>query len=106
MENPLKLEKTENFGLLYWSYNCPLQMFPQHINPHNEKSEIIGWSVLNYIPRKETCIDLEETIKPNELKTYCENAAKILRNLADRFEKLGNREIDLIYYPDETGTKD
>ena len=93
---------TENFDSLYWSYNCPLQMWPQHENPEDEKSKIVGWRVVNYMPRKERCQDLGEEISPDELKNFCDNAAIILKNLAERFEKLGNREIDIIYYPDET----
>jgi len=100
-ENNLNLEFTENFNFIYWSYNCPLQMWPVYVNPEDEKSEIIGWRILNYMPRKERCSSLEEhIIKPDELKPYCDSAAKVLRNLVNLFEKLGNREIDLIYYPD------
>ena len=101
-ENKLKIAYTENHGRTYWSYNCPLQMWPEHKDPENEYSEIIGWRVLNYMPRKEACRDLEETISPDELKTYCDNAAKVLRNLSNRFEMLGKRKIDTIYYADET----
>ena len=105
MKNPFNLEFTDNYGSLYWSYNVPLQMWPTNEDPEDEESKIIGWRVLNYMPRKERCCDLDEIITPDEMPAYCKNAAKLLRNLADRFDKMANKEIDNIYYHDEIEEK-
>ena len=85
-------EIQERFDDLYWSYNCPLQMW------YNGDGT---WSILNYMPRKERAIRLEEQVTKKELPHFCKNAAQILRNLADLFDALGEGKIDTIYYPDE-----
>lgn len=76
---------------LYWAFNMPLQMW---------KGDD-GWRVLNYMPRKEYCQFLDERVPESELKPFCLKAASVLRNLADLFDALGDRKIDVIYYPDE-----
>lgn len=101
MEDPFKLELTNRFGSIYWAYNIPLQMWSKHEDPEDEKSKIIGWRVLNYMPRKEMCCNLDEIITPEEMPAYCRNAAKLLRNLADRFDKMSEGKINIIYYHDE-----
>lgn len=85
-------ENQEKFDKLFWSYNCPLQMFP---------SDNGTWYVLNYMPRKERTVALGEPVTKEELPSFCKNTAHILRNLADLFDALGNGKIDTIYYPDE-----
>lgn len=86
-------EKHETFDGIYWSYNCPLQM--QHSDDNDT------WSVLNYMPRKEQVVYIDERVTKEELPVFCKNAARILRNLAELFDALGEGKIDTIYYPDE-----
>lgn len=82
----------ETFDATYWRYNCPLQMSPN----------IDGtWDVLNYMPRKSRVTNMDEQVTKEELPSFCENTARILRNLANLFDTLGAGKIDLIYYPDE-----
>lgn len=88
----LPIKPTEQWNGLYWAYNLPLQMW------HSEE----GWRVLNYMPRKERCQNLEELVTKEELPQFCQNTATILRNLADLFELLGKGEINHVYYPDES----
>lgn len=89
----LPITPTEEWNGLYWSYNCPLQMWG------NARD---GWRVLNYMPRKERCEYLEETLTAEEMPQFCRNAAVVLRNLADLFEAVADGTIDSIYYPDES----
>lgn len=91
-EKKPEVEPTKEWDGLYWAYNCPLQMWPSDD----------GWRVVNYMPRKETCCEMEEYVSEAELPQFCKNAAIRLRNLADLFDALGNREIEMIYYPDKS----
>lgn len=86
------LRPTEEWDEEFWAYNCPLQMWPQKD----------GFSVLNYMPRKERAEYLGELVTAAEVPAFCNNAAVTLRNLADLFEALGQGKIDAIYFPDET----
>lgn len=85
-------EVAGDWDSLYWAYNCPLQMWP-------DEGE---WRVVNYMPRRESADEMEAKVSEADLPAFCRNAAKTLRNLADLFEALERREIDTIYYPDET----
>jgi len=87
------IKETSEFDELYWSYNCPLQM------QHNADNDT--WSILNYMPRKERVIRIDERVTKEELPVFCKNAARILRNLAELFDALGEGKIDAIYYPDK-----
>lgn len=86
------VKPTKEWDDLYWAYNCPLQMWP------NED----GWRVINYMPRKECCGELEVIVTPEEMPTFCSNAAARLRNLASLFEAMSEGKIKHIYYPDAT----
>jgi len=44
---------------LYWAYNLPLQVWPQHEDPEDENSPVVGSRILNYMPRRERCCDLD-----------------------------------------------
>lgn len=83
---------TEEWNALYWSYNCPLQMW----------KDDNGWRVVNYMPRKEAIRDLDDRVTEEELPQFCKNAAARLRNLAALFEALGEGKIGYIYYPDQS----
>lgn len=87
------MTKEEKFNNLFWSYNLPLQMW------HRDDDT---WSVLDYMPRKERVVTFDERVTREELPDFCRNTARILRNLADLFDALGDGKIDKIYYPDET----
>ena len=85
-------ENHGRFDELFWSYNCPLQMW------HHDDDT---WSIVNYMPRKERIVTLDERVTKKELPRFCKNASYILRNLADLFDALADGKIDAIYYPDE-----
>jgi hypothetical protein len=85
-------EDQERFDKLFWSYNCPLQMWP---------TEDGTWRVLNYMPRKERIATFDDRVTKEELPSFCKNTARILRNLAGLFDALAVGKIDLIYYPDK-----
>ena len=87
-----KEENMEEWDGLYWSYNLPLQMW------HNDDGT---WEVINYMPRKERIVRLDQRVTKEELPDFCKNTAYILRNLADLFDALADGKIDAIYYPDE-----
>jgi len=84
---------TNAWNELYWSYNCPLQMWGDAKG---------GWRVVNYEPRKERCVSLDVRVTAEEMPQFCRNAAIRLRNLADLFDAMADGKIDVIYYPDET----
>ena len=83
---------TEIWNSLFWSYNLPLQMWPNEDNT---------FSVVDYMPRKETVVRIDKRVTPSELPQFCQNTAVLLRHLANRFDALGRGEIDSIYYHDE-----
>ena len=87
-----EVKPTDEWGGLYWAYNCPLQMWPGDD----------GWRVVNYMPRKETCDSLDDRVSREEMPQFCRNAAIRLRNLAMLFDAMADGKIDTIYYPDET----
>lgn len=82
----------EKFDAVFWSYNCPVQMFSRDDST---------WGVTNYMPRKRRIAELGETVTKEELPSFCKNTTRILRNLADLFDALADGKIDTIYYPDE-----
>ena len=79
---------------IYWAYNLPLQAWPT-----NEGS----YHILNYMPRHERCemLDLRNVIEDQTPKEFFQTAAQYLENLAKRFRKIANGEVDIVYYPDE-----
>ena len=83
---------TDEWGGLYWSYNVPLQMWG---------NATTGWRVVNYMPRKESCVSLDEKVTEKEMPQFCRNASARLRNLAALFDAMANGKIDYIYYPDK-----
>ena len=85
-------ENQEKFDKLFWSYNCPLQMW--HCDDDT-------WDVINYMPRKERIAALGEKVTKEELSSFCKNTAYILRNLAELFDAIGDGKIVSIYYPDK-----
>ena len=92
---------------IYWSYNLPLQLWPHHADPEDETSELIGYRILNYIPRKEKCvtIDLDEDILNGQTdEEFFIKAAEVLENLARLFRKAAVIPGTTIYYPDEEVT--
>ena len=83
---------TDEWDTGYWAFNCPLQMWG------NAKD---GWRVVNYMPRKERCSELDERVTVDEMPQFCRNASARLRNLASLFDAMADGKIDMIYYPDE-----
>lgn len=92
IENKLPIVPTKEWEGIFWGFNLPLQMWPVNSTT---------WRVLNYMPRRERCQNLEALVTKEELPQFCKNTAIVLRNLAELFELLGKGEIDTIYYPDK-----
>jgi len=97
----------------YWMYNLPLQISPSYeTDPEDPDSYLLddkgkkiisGYSVLNYMPRKSSCIevDLEELIGDMSREEFLEYSAQHLENLA-RLMRKGIHEPDTtIYYHDD-----
>ena len=80
---------------IYWAYNIPLQVWPGEDGKDAR--------ILNYMPRHERCetLDLRNVIGDQTHKEFFQTAAQYLENLAKRFRKLANGEVDIVYYPDE-----
>ena len=87
-----EVKPTDEWGSLYWAYNCPLQMWQRSKDT---------WRVLNYMPRKEDCDTMDEPVTREEMPQFCRNAAIRLRNLAKLFDAMAEGKIDYIYYPDK-----
>ena len=94
---------------LYWAYNLPLQVWPKHEEGEDEDaSSIIGWRILNYMPRKERVqeCDLDEIIEDQTREEFFESAALHLENLARLMREAGKNPALIVYYPDEGMTKE
>ena len=88
---------------LYWDYNLPLQVWPEHQDPEDENSEVIDAKILNYMPRKGRCCDLKlsDIIGEQTREDFFENAAQVFENLA-RLMRVAAKDINTcIYYPYE-----
>ena len=83
---------TEEWNNIYWDFNLPLQMWPL---PNG------NWRVVNYMPRHQRCEEMEQEVTEAELPQFCKNAATVLRNLANLFDTLAEKKINVIYYPDQ-----
>jgi hypothetical protein len=77
---------------IYWACNLPLQIW---------RSDDGTWSVVNYMPRKEHCVSLDEHVSDADRPQFCRNTAAILRNLAALFDAAAAGQLDHIYYPDK-----
>ena len=89
---------------LYWSYNCPLQAWPEHQDDDMETGPIVETKILNYMPRKQslnwlTLSDLLDTGETRE--QFFKKAALHLENLARQFREAANKPETLIYYHDD-----
>lgn len=106
MNTPLT-QPTEQFPESYWDFNLPLQISINEDNgPEEYEDEVqitnqTSYSILNYMPRRDSCDTITERMTPEELKIYCQNTANTLRNLATLFELFGDNKIKHIYYPDK-----
>jgi hypothetical protein len=87
----------------YFIYNLPLQAWARHEDDEDESSPVTDWRILNYMPRKERCqnLNLSEVLDDLSKEQFCETAALVFENLARLWRALGKGEIDHVYYPDE-----
>jgi len=92
MNNKPEVIEKGDWDKLFWSFNLPLQMWP---------SEGGGHRFLNYMPRKERFVEVDNRVTDKELPAFCQTAANHFRHMANLFEALGRGEIDTIYYHDQ-----
>ncbi len=87
---------------LYWSYNLPLQVWARRKDQEDEKSEIVDYRLLNYMPRKESFCELMLSDVKNDQnhEEFFETAATMYDNLAKQCRAIARSEDDGIYYPD------
>ncbi len=87
---------------LYWAYNLPLQVWPNHQDPDDENSPIVGSRLLNYLPRKGQVVDCElsEVLNEQTREEFFETAAQTLENLARLMREAAKDPALLVYYPD------
>ena len=88
----------------YWSYNLPLQLWAEHgEDDEAEEGLVVGYRVLNYMPRRERCetLQLEELLGEQTREEFLEQTALTLENLARLFRKAKDDPALNIYYPDE-----
>jgi len=89
---------------IYWSYNLPLQVWPEHKDPHHEKSPVVDARILNYMPRKEAVcsLKLSELLRDGQTREeFFEAAAKRFENLARLMRMAAKDESVTVYYHDE-----
>lgn len=94
---------SERKNRLYWSFNLPLQVWPEH-EDDDENKPIVGCRILNYMPRKERCVllNLEEVLGEEQTREeFFEDAARHLENLARLFREAKNNPAATVYYHDE-----
>ncbi len=86
-----------------WAYNMPLQVRPRHRDEYDERTEMEGARILNYMPRKERCewIDLEECIDGQTREEFFEAAAQHLENLAGLMREAARDRAKIVYYHDK-----
>ncbi len=92
---------TENFSEEFWAYNLPLQIFKNESDDPSEDEELKLYSIVNYMPRKDSVCDIEEVMTKEEVQTVCKNSAEILRNLAGLFDAFAEGKLEHVYYPDK-----
>jgi hypothetical protein len=87
---------------LYWGYNLPLQVWPKHADPEDENSPVIGARILNYMPRKERCceLELEEVMGEQSREEFFECAALRFENLARLMREAAKNPAMHVYYHD------
>jgi hypothetical protein len=83
-----------------WEYNIPLQVWPIHKDPENETTPIIGWEILNYMPRKERVVrlNLEEVLGGQTREEYMNTAAIYYERMAEMFREAAKNKSRIIYY--------
>lgn len=87
----------------YFTYNLPLQVWP-HREGDDENSPVVGTRILNYMPRKEACInlDLEDVLAEGQTREeFFEEAAQLLEHLAGLMRAAGKDPTLTVYYHDE-----
>lgn len=97
----------------YWAYNVPLQISPNYetceedsdtyILDDNGNKKISGYSVVNYMPRKSTCceLDLDELLNGTQTREeFLEYAAQHLENLARLMRECIHNPDEHVYYAD------
>ena len=86
---------------IYWAYNLPLQVWPKNADEHDDSSPIIGCTILNYMPRKQSVamMDLEEELTEQTRRAFFLKAAKQLRNLAKLMVRAAGDPKFVVYYP-------
>ena len=87
---------------LYWSYNLPLQIWPEYEDPEDETSKIVGHKILNYMPRRERTVwtTLDEIIEDQTRSEFLNDAAIHLENLAKQMRDAAEDNNAVVYYPD------
>lgn len=85
----MKLEYNEAFDETFWEYNLPLQVY---------KADDGTTEILNYMPRSQRCDFITKELTTEQFNQMCSNTAKILRELANKFDNLKDKKIDHIYY--------
>lgn len=88
---------------LYWAYNLPLQVWPNHEDMDDESSPITDYRILNYMPRKERTFEvlLSELLGDQTREEFLETAALHLENLAKLFREAISDPNKCIYYHDD-----
>ena len=77
----------------YWMFNLPLKI---------RRLDDGTWHVpVNYQPRTEHCVSLDNHVSDADRPQFCRNSAAILRNLADLFDAAADGQVDYIYDPDQ-----
>lgn len=88
----------------FWAYNLPLQVWPKHEDPDDENSPVVGARLVNYMPRKERCCDLdldEDLLGGQTREEFFETAALYLENLARLMREAAKDAAKMVYYHDE-----
>lgn len=80
----------------YWEYNMPLQAFA-----NSDGSA----SILNYMPRKQWAVELDEPVPAAMRESFFNTAADKLENLAKLMRLFAAGKIRAVYYHDESPEK-
>lgn len=91
------IDKDPQKNSLYWAYNCPLQYWPAN----NDDGEYRPSHILNYMPRKHRCEEIELHLLDEQThEEFFNTAADKLENLAKLMRRAAKDPSFTVYYHD------
>lgn len=81
---------------MYWEYNVPLQYWPESV----ADGETVPSHIINYMPRKSACREMELDLGEQTHEEFFNTAADKLENLAKLMRRAAKDPSFHVYYHD------